>query len=82
MASGALCQAPLSTAGDADLGQARLFEAPKGGAVMPNWDRVCTSCGFLGSYLDFQPTSAMGPDQQRCERTPDCGATVEWEDDE
>lgn len=51
---------------------------------MPNYDRVCTSCGFTGSYLDFRPTSATDPKDQRCVQAPadGCGKTVRWRDDE
>jgi hypothetical protein len=49
---------------------------------MPNWDRICTNCGELGSYLDFiTPAGADGadPSDQTCDREEGCGATVEWE---
>jgi hypothetical protein len=48
---------------------------------MPNWDRVCTCCGFLGSYLDFDPPTE-DPADQRCRREAGCGQTVEWEEED
>jgi hypothetical protein len=49
---------------------------------MANWDRTCTNCGFLGSYLDFKsPEGEDGadPEDQTCDRDEGCGKTVSWE---